>query len=206
MNVLDRVHEAYVYGRRIRRLSEHLSEMIPAGCHLLDVGCGDGQLARLLQRKRPDLRIEGVEVQLRKQTWIPVTQFDGICLPYGESRFDGVMLIDVLHHTPDPGQLLREAVRVSRRWVILKDHILRGAWAGLRLRFMDYVANARYAVALPYNYLSPEEWTELRHVLDLHVTAEVKQLGLYPWPLDYVFGATLQFLVLWERAVPPQSL
>jgi len=204
MNLLDRLHEGYVHGRRNRRLSEHLSELIPPGCNLLDVGCGDGQLARSLQQKRPDLRIEGVEIQLRKQTWIPVTQFDGKCLPYGESRFDGVMLIDVLHHTPDPRRLLREALRVSRRWLILKDHILRGPWAGMRLRFMDYVGNARHAVALPYNYLSAEEWNELRRALDLQIAVEVKQLGLYPWPFDFIFGAKLQFLALLERAVPPQ--
>ncbi|HTS59688.1 MAG TPA: class I SAM-dependent methyltransferase [Terriglobales bacterium] len=202
--MLDRLHEGYVHGRRNRRLSEHLSELIPPGCNLLDVGCGDGQLARSLQQKRPDLRIEGVEIQLRKQTWIPVTQFDGKCLPYGESRFDGVMLIDVLHHTPDPRRLLREALRVSRRWLILKDHILRGPWAGMRLRFMDYVGNARHAVALPYNYLSAEEWNELRRALDLQIAVEVKQLGLYPWPFDFIFGAKLQFLALLERAVPPQ--
>jgi SAM-dependent methyltransferase len=204
MNLLDRVHEAFVYGRRIRRLSEHLSELIPPSCSLLDVGCGDGQLARSLQRKRPDLQIEGVEVQRRKPTYIPVTQFDGACLPYSQSRFDGVMLIDVLHHTPDPLPLLREALRVSRRWLILKDHVLQGPWADLRLRFMDYVGNARHAVALPYNYLSMEEWNELRRVLNLRTAVEVRQLGLYPWPLDYVFGAKLHFLVLLERAGPGQ--
>jgi SAM-dependent methyltransferase len=205
MNLLDQVHEAYVYGRRIRRLSELLSELIPPGCSLLDVGCGDGKLARSLQLKRPDLRIEGVEVLLRKHTWIPVTSFDGKSLPYGDSRFDGVMLIDVLHHTPDPLPLLREAVRVSRRWLVLKDHALCGLGAGLRLRFMDYVGNARHAVALPYHYLSAKQWSELRRVLDLQIAAEVKQLGLYPWPFDSVFGGNLQFLALLERSaqLPP---
>ena len=205
MNLLDQVHEAYVYGRRIRRLSELLSELIPPGCSLLDVGCGDGKLARSLQLKRPDLRIEGVEVLLRKHTSIPVTSFDGKSLPYGDSCFDGVMLIDVLHHTPDPLLLLREALRVSRRWLVLKDHVLCGLCAGLRLRFMDHVGNARHAVALPYHYLSMKQWSELRRVLDLQIAAEVKQLGLYPWPFDSVFGGNLQFLALLERTaqLPP---
>ncbi len=114
------------------------------------------------------------------------------------------MLIDVLHHTPDPGLLLREALRVSRRWLILKDHLVRGPCAGLRLRFMDYVANARHGVALPYHYLSTREWNELRHALDLQIATEVKQLGLYPWPLDYIFGANLHFLALLKRGAPAQ--
>jgi SAM-dependent methyltransferase len=200
MNLLDRVHEGYVSGRRIRRLAQLLSELIPPGCSLLDVGCGDGKLARSLQGRRPDLRIEGVEVLLRKHTWIPVTAFDGTTLPYGEAHFDGVMLIDVLHHTPDPLLLLREALRVSRRWLVLKDHQRQGPGAGLRLRFMDYVGNARHTVALPYHYLSRREWNELRRVLDLQIAAEVKQLGLYPWPFEYVFGGNLHFLVLLERS------
>jgi len=200
MNLLDRVHEGYVSDRRIRRLAQLLSELIPRGCSLLDVGCGDGKLARSLQGQRPDLRIEGVEVQLRKQTAIPVIAFDGTTLSFGDAHFDGVMLIDVLHHTPDPRLLLREAVRVSRRWLVLKDHLLEGPCAGLRLRFMDYVGNARHAVALPYHYLSRMEWNELRQVLDLQIAAEVKQLGLYPWPFDYVFGGNLHFLALLERS------
>jgi len=200
MNLLDRVHEGYVSGRRIRRLAQLLSELIPRDCSVLDVGCGDGKLAQSLLEQRPDLRIEGVEVRLRKQTSIPVTAFDGRTLPYGEAHFDGVMLIDVLHHTPDPRLLLREALRVSRRWLVLKDHLLEGPCAGLRLRFMDYVGNARHSVAPPYHYLSSRDWNELRQVLDLQIAAEVRQLGLYPWPFDYVFGGRLHFLALLERS------
>jgi SAM-dependent methyltransferase len=201
MSVLGQVHETYIYGRRIRRLSELLGELIPPGCSLLDVGCGDGKLARALLNKRPDLRIEGVDVLLRERTWVPVRAFDGTNLPHPESSVDGVMLIDVLHHTQEPLALLREALRVSRRWLIVKDHVRKGSAAALRLRFMDYVGNARHGVALPYNYLSPGEWKNLRQVLDLKVVAEVKDLGLYPQPFDYVFGAGLHFVALWDRVV-----
>jgi hypothetical protein len=97
--------------------------------------------------------------------------------------------------------LLREAVRVTRRWLIVKDHVRKGPAAALRLRFMDYIGNSHHAVALPYKYLSTGEWNELRRVLDLKVAAEVKELGLYPRPFDYVFGADLHFVALWEHTV-----
>ena len=200
MNVLGRIHETHIYGRRIRRLSELLSQLIPSGCRLLDVGCGDGRLARSLLEKRPDLQIEGVDVLLRNQTWLPVKPFDGANLPYPASSFDGVMMIDVLHHTGDPLPLLKEAVRVSRRWLVVKDHVLSGPAATLRLRLMDYVGNARHRVALPYNYLSQREWNELHRALDLKVAREVKQLGLYPGPIDYIFGADLHFIALLDHA------
>jgi SAM-dependent methyltransferase len=201
MSVLGQIHEACIYGRRIRRLSELLAELIPSSCSLLDVGCGDGRLARELLDKRPDLRIEGVDVLVRDRVWLPVQAFDGMNLPYRESSVDGVMLIDVLHHTRDPLALLREALRVSRRWLIVKDHVLKGPAAAWRLRFMDYIGNSHHAVALPYNYLATGEWNELHRVLDLRVAAEVKQLGLYPRPFDYLFGAGLHFVALWEHSV-----
>jgi len=199
MNVLDRIHESCVYGRRVRCLSDHLARLVPAACSLLDIGCGDGKLAQLLLEKRPDLRIEGVDVLVRKKTWLPVKPFDGTNLPYSDSSFDGVMLIDVLHHTLDPLPLLRQALRVSRRWLIVKDHVLQGPGAALRLRFMDYVGNARHTVALPYNYQSTSEWSALYRCLNVKVSAEVTDLGLYPWPFDYVFGAGLHFVVLLDR-------
>lgn len=198
MSLLGQIHNAHIYGRRMRRLSELLAELIPLSCSLLDVGCGDGKLARSLLDKRPDLRIEGVDVLVRDRVWLPVQAFDGKSLPYPASSFDGAMLIDVLHHTRDPLALLREALRVSRRWLIVKDHVLNGPAAALRLRFMDYIGNSHHAVALPYNYLSTGEWNEVHRALNVKVAAEVKKLGLYPSPFDYVFGAGLHFVALWE--------
>ena len=201
MTLLGRLHESYIHGRRIRRLAELLSKLIPSGCSFLDVGCGDGKLSRALLDKRPDLQIEGVDVLVRDQVWLPVKAFDGKRLPYPDARFDGVMLIDVLHHTDDPAPLLREALRVSRRWLIVKDHFLTGSAAGLRLRFMDYVGNSRFGVDLPYNYLSLQQWSDLRLELNLKVIAEVTDLRLYPGAIDRVFGTGLHFIGLWERPV-----
>ena len=199
MNVFERVHEAYVHGRRIRRLSEILSSLIPSGCSLLDVGCGDGRLAQMLLEKRTDLQVEGVDVHVRKKTWLPVRLFDGTKLPYPAFSFDGVMLIDVLHHTRDPLCLLQEALRVSRRFLVVKDHVLQGAGAAMRLRFIDCVGNARHGVSLPYNYLAAEKWAALRQALNVQVTTELQDLHLYPWPMDYIFGARLHFAALWQR-------
>jgi len=198
MNLLERAHERYVYGRRIGRLSAILASLIPSGCSLLDVGCGDGKLAQSLLEKRSDLQIEGVDVRVREKTWVPVKSFDGTHLPYAAASFDAVMLVDVLHHMRDPLPLLRDALRVSHRWLVVKDHVLAGPAAAARLRFMDYVGNARHGVSLPYNYLRAGQWAALQHALNVKVTTEIADLHLYPWPVDYVFGADLHFAALWE--------
>jgi SAM-dependent methyltransferase len=198
MRILDLLHERSVLPRRVHRLSILLSDLIPADCYVLDVGCGDGRIDSLLLQKRPDLSIQGVDVLVRDQTEIRVTQFDGTHLPFPDGSFDTVMFIDVLHHTVDPMALMREAVRVSRCCLVIKDHFLQGFLPGVRLRFMDYVGNARYHVALPYNYWTPEKWEHARQLAGLNKSVEIRELGLYPMPADFVFGAGLHFIARFD--------
>jgi hypothetical protein len=105
---------------------------------------------------------------------------------------DIVALFDVLHHAQDGHALLREAARVARRGVVVKDHICDGALARWTLRFMDRVGNERHGVALPHRYWSSSEWKAAIAGLSLEPAAwEVGGLGLYPWPGSLVFGRSL---------------
>lgn len=199
MSLIGHAHQAFIYSRRVRRLSELLSATIPRSCTVLDVGSGDGKLAWSLLQRRPDLTIEGVDVLLQERTAIPVKSFDGANLPYADSTFDAVMLVDVLHHMLEPEALLREALRVARQWLIVKDHVMRGYGAALRLRLMDYAGNSDHGVALPYNYLSEKQWEELERTLNVRLNTKINDLGLYRWPLDSIFGSGLHFLALYEK-------
>ncbi len=198
--ILEAVHGGYVHRRRVRVLCDHLTGMIPSGTtSLLDVGCGDGWLASLVGRARPEIRVSGMDVLVREGTHIPVSGFDGYTLPCEAGSFDAVMMVDVLHHTEDPSVLLREAARVSRRWVLLKDHHLQGVGASSTLRFMDWISNARYGVVLPYNYQTPARWTELFAGAGLRLREERVDVGLYPWPASWVFGRRLHFVACLEK-------
>ncbi|HEV2022080.1 MAG TPA: methyltransferase domain-containing protein [Terriglobales bacterium] len=157
MKLMDSIHGGYVFPRRVRILSQHLAEMAPREASILDVGCGDGLLDQLLLERRPDLSVRGIEVLIRKKTYRPIETYDGKTIPFPQKSFDAVMLVDVLHHTDDPLELLTQAAGVARKCVLLKDHTRNGLLAGPTLRFMDRVGNARHGVALPYNY-----WTYQR--------------------------------------------
>ena len=76
---------------------------------MLDLGCGDGQIAAGVQALRPELTLRGADVLVRPKTRIEVDLFDGATLPYSDRSFDAVMIVDVLHHTDDPARILREA-------------------------------------------------------------------------------------------------
>lgn len=194
MSLTDWIHDDYVHGRRVRALCDRLSELIPLNASVLDVGCGDGLLAHLILQKRPDIKISGVDVLVRDQTRIPVHPFDGTNLPLPDKSTDVVMFVDVLHHTVDPTILLREAVRVARNAVVIKDHNLRGFLAGPTLRFMDRVGNARHGVALPYTYWNEQKWFDAFAALGLKVGRWQKDLKLYPTPASWFFDRSLHFV------------
>jgi len=198
VSLLDRLHEYGVLPRRAERLAQLLAEVIPLNSSVLDVGSGDGRIDNLLLQQRSDLKLQGVEVTSRTQTGFAVTYFDGVSLPFEKHSFDVVMFVDVLHHTNDPLVLLREAVRVARKAIVLKDHNLQGLLSGTRLKFMDYVGNARHGVALPFNYWTQKQWSEAESSLGLLHKQQIGDLKLYPWPADYIFGANLHFIARYD--------
>lgn len=194
MNLIERVHGEYVHNRRVGVLCQHLSELIPQGATVLDVGCGDGLLASLIMQKRPDVQTRGIDVLVRGHTHIPVEQYDGQRMPVDDKSFDVVMFVDVLHHTDDPMVVLREAVRVARKAVVIKDHTRDGLLAGQTLRFMDEVGNERHGVRLPFNYWPRQKWLEAFETLGLAVGKWRKDLHLYPPPASWLFDRSLHFV------------
>ena len=196
-------HSRYVHRRRVRVLRENLAPLFPENASVLDVGCGDGLLAHLIKQARPDLRISGIDVFTREESYIPVTTFDGRTVPFPSKSIDVVMFADVLHHTQDPMILLREAVRVARQALIIKDHTMNGRLAYSTLKFMDHVGNKRYGVALPHNYWPEKKWREGFEALGLAPVAWKNKLGLYPWPASMLFERSLHFVARLEPSKIP---
>lgn len=192
--MLNLIHQHAIYGRRVRTLARMVASHLSEGARVLDVGCGDGLVDSLIVARRPDLSIEGIDVLVRPNAHIPVTGFDGTTIPFEDESFDSVCFVDVLHHTPDPAALLREAARVARRCIVVKDHRLDGFLAGPTLRFMDWVGNARHGVSLPYNYWPEDRWRSTFAELGLTLREWDDRVPLYAFPLNFAFGRRLHFV------------
>jgi len=193
-SLLNAVHDKAVFGRRVEVLARELARQLPQGGRVLDLGAGDGSVARALMDLRPDLVVEGVDVMIRPRTLIPVTKFDGGALPFADKSFDAVTIVDVLHHTDDPAAVMGEAARVARHAVVIKDHLLSGLLAGPTLRFMDWVGNRGHNVVLPYNYLSSERWSAALTSAGLAEETRESRLNLYPRPFTWLFDRNLHFV------------
>src|SRR2546428_13958676 len=79
----DSLHGRLICPRRVRRLGDLLAGVLPPGARVLDVGCGDGRLAKRVLERRPDLTLAGIDVLVRARTHVPVARFDGRTIPHG---------------------------------------------------------------------------------------------------------------------------
>jgi len=191
---IESIHENYVKSRRLNVLASHFAQLFPSDATVLDVGSGDGGLAAAILDRKATLHFKGIDTLVREQTHIPVDVFDGQTIPAADKSHDYVLFSDVLHHTEDPMILLREAVRVARRGLVIKDHLVRGLLAKPTLRFMDQVGNRRFGVNLPHNYWRPAQWDTAFDELNLHPETYTTHLGLYPFWANWCFGRGLHFI------------
>lgn len=202
---IGRWHNSLVFQRRVRVLAEMLAAQIPQSASVLDIGCGDGTIASLITQRRPDISIQGVEVLPRPGCKIACTPFDGATLPFAVNTFDVCVLVDVLHHTRDVTILLKEAARVSRRLILLKDHLDQNIFDDIRLRLMDWVGNRPHGVVLPYNYQSEKRWRAHFATCAVQPLFWTDNVPLYSAPFSWLFGGSLHFIALLQKDSTPNA-
>lgn len=88
-----------------------------SGKRILDIGCGPGILARRLAEDGAAVTgIDPGEAALaRARVAAPAAQFEvasGEALPFPDRSFDGAVMLNALHHVPNPAGALSEAARV----------------------------------------------------------------------------------------------
>jgi len=200
-NIAVKTHRKIVMGRRVRQISKNIAELIPDDVvSVLDVGAGTGEMAYAINSFRPELTVSGVDVYIRPKTVIPIVKYDGNTLPFDDNSFDAVITVDVLHHCDDPVAVLKECARVSKQFVLVKDHVSDSVYDEKILSFMDWIGNRAHGVVLPYNYLSSSDWNSAFDKAGLKSVRNINQLNLYPMPFDMIFGGSLHCLHLLKKS------
>lgn len=200
--LMKRVHQP-IYEHRLRVLGDLITPLLKPNDLVLDVGCGNGTLGQhlLSHAKAPaGLRVEGLERVPRGGEPIKVHAYDGRVMPLADRSVDVVIVADVLHHEPDEMNLLRECRRVSKRLVIVKDHVLQGFLAKPRVSLIDWAANAPHGVPCLYRYHTLAEWRDIAKTLGAKTEAEYADIDLYPAGWNALFGKRLQYVAAWNFA------
>lgn len=196
-------HARRVSAPRVTRVAEALARRVGAATSLLDVGAGDGALALAVAELTGAARVAGVDVLVQPRAAIAVERYDGATLPFDDGAIDVVILSDVLHHASDPERVLREALRVARRAVALKDHFRFGALSAAVLYAMDLTGNAASGVHSPGTYLSAAEWADVVHRAGGRFASIEWPLRIHDLPFRWITRDEYQFAAAIVRRDAP---
>ena len=164
--IVDPIHRCFFVNKRLIALSNALSSFIPnQSIKGLDIGCGAGELTKKIAKQKPLIRLTGVDIvkriDLESEKEFHYKNYDGKTLPFEDKSFEFTYLVDVLHHTDNPSALLKEAIRVTKYFIIIKDHLAETQLDRWKLHAMDYIGNKSQHIYLPYHYFSSEQWENL---------------------------------------------
>lgn len=175
LGVMKQINEKILFPYRRSYLSKELSDVINTidiikssenslserPVKVLDIGCSCGRLAKEVNKLSPKLEFEGVDTYIQPETSIKVTQYDGTSIPHEDLSYNLVTIIDVLHHAEDLEQVIKEASRVSNKYILIKDHFYENELEFQLLKYADYFGNKPYNIDLQYKYLKLSEWEEI---------------------------------------------
>lgn len=166
-----------VLGRRDYAI---ISELIPEGARVLDLGCGDGALlAWLKEKKRVEAR--GVElsrdlVQQAIARGVTVYQGDleASLADYPDQAFDFVILSQTVQETRHPLVVLKEMLRIGRHAIVAFPNF--GHWrVGL-----NHLLSGR----APKTGLFPFEWYDSPNIHFLTVIDFEELVAKQHWQVD----------------------
>jgi methionine biosynthesis protein MetW len=101
-----------------------VADMVAPGSKVLDVGCGDGELLRILSERRGvdgrgiELSREGVNECVAKGLAVVQGDADTDLVDYPDDGFDYVILSQTLQATRHPRQVLEHMLRIGRRAIV----------------------------------------------------------------------------------------
>ena len=122
---------------------------------ILDIGCGPASVSLLLTQKGYDVTPLDIKDLSFTDSIKPVV-YDGNHIPFEDKEFDVSLLLTVLHHVHDPIKLISEAVRVSKKIILIED-VYDNPFQKYLTYFADSLINLEI-IGHPHSNKSDRQW------------------------------------------------
>ena len=181
------------YQKAALEMCRECQPFINKGSKILDLGCGSGIVSKVIQDYfQADLI--GVDIKDNRTTDIPFKLIDGKTLPFPDNEFDLVFINYVLHHTPNPAVLLKEARRVSNKEIIVYEDLAEDFLSKIFCQIHGFTFNTIYCSSEKTSFHSKEEWEEIFDSLKLKVIFEKKVIPA--GPIRWIYPVKRMMFVL----------
>ena len=150
------------------------------GEKVLDLGAGNGLLAQEI-KKQLNKEVVLVDIVDYNYTDLPLLLYkpEGR-VPLANEEVDTTILYTVLHHASDPEHLLKEATRVTKKRLVIKEAYIEKDDLRITNSFFDWFYNRVIGdedINVPLNFLKVEEWEKLLKSYGFDVI-ETKYVGI----------------------------
>lgn len=151
-------------------------ERIKKGSRVLDVGSGNGYLAKAIAEIK-EAKVTCADVEKFHRTDLPFKLFNGHNLPFEDKMFDFVVLSYVLHHSQNQESLFAECARVcGREILVLEDEPVLAK--SLFAKAHGVVYNFLYNLNGKVTYHSPQEWKKIFKKCGLKIVKDESSWGM----------------------------
>lgn len=170
---------------------------------ILDFGSGDGWFSVQVQNTYPSSELTSIDVKHRESVFrAPLVYEPGSRLPFDSASFDLVYAVDVLHHCHSPEFYLDELGRVSRRYILIKDHVWRQKWQFWALAILDELGNRRFGIPSPQHYQYSNDWSGFLAARGWRLSRMIHPCRCHVGILGALTNR-LQYIALYERVELP---
>ncbi|MDD3420454.1 MAG: methionine biosynthesis protein MetW [Candidatus Gastranaerophilales bacterium] len=153
------MNEHYANSKGLHLNYSIISNLIEEGSSVLDLGCGDGELLRLLKDKKINSR--GIEINqdnvikcLEKGLSVVQGDIDEGLQEYPDKSYDYIVLNQTLQSTEKPDYVIQEMLRVGKKAFVSFPNF--GYW---RVRFYLLI-NGK----MPKSKILPFEWFDTPNI------------------------------------------
>ncbi len=141
---------------RAKKIAENMRGFIPANSNVLDIGSGSGNVAKEISLKT-GANLTLLDVIDWNITDLPFALFNGTRIPFSDKKFDIALLFDVVHHSENEEILIKEAMRVAKKVIVLEEihnNVFLKVWANI----MDNFQWIMFGMPLAFHSKSEKQW------------------------------------------------